>query len=132
MTKETILASIVRELRRQLDSRAQPEGSTFYELTGGDWQARGRLNLEQLAAAIERDLALKWSSEPPTDPGAYWLRCRRNQVPRPAEVYRPLMASDGAPLRVNFPGTTYSPTVTEQHGHEPATQWAGPIKPPEG
>lgn len=65
MTKETILASIVRELERQ-NADAGCLAATM-----------DMLDTDALAAAIERDLALKWTRERPTVPGYYWMRGER-------------------------------------------------------
>jgi hypothetical protein len=64
MTKQTILASIVRELERQ---QSDPDSCTLYiseraATHPSDAVIDGNVNLDALAAAIERDMALKWTA----------------------------------------------------------------------
>jgi hypothetical protein len=106
MTTSTILASIVREFERQgIESAFTIPPKRF--------------DLSELAAAIARDLALKWSTEPPTAPGRYWFR---------------LSPTDEADV-VDVTDYGHAFPTGDDNGFEVATiggQWAGPLKPPEG
>ncbi len=85
MTKETILASIVRELERQRDDTA-----AYLNFEHGADKAGidGTFDLPALAAAIERDLALKWMHVPPAADavGFYWFRPTMEDQPTIAFV----------------------------------------------